>query len=115
MPVLYFSGPSVAMPPFLSFLLLSLLSAAGSSHGQHAQPRYINNVPVFYGNWVPIGNAKSLLEKVASNIEAAQGHGGRHQVHQAEERVDVQQHHHHEPVVSSNSRPEEWQPVPAWR
>eukprot|EP00095_Tigriopus_kingsejongensis_P010291 snap_masked-scaffold474_size162001-processed-gene-0.17 protein:Tk10291 transcript:snap_masked-scaffold474_size162001-processed-gene-0.17-mRNA-1 annotation:"neurogenic locus notch-like protein protein 1" len=30
------------------------------------------NVPVFYGDWVPLGNAKSTIEAVAAQVEAGQ-------------------------------------------
>jgi hypothetical protein len=38
------------------------------------------NVPIFYGDWVPINNAKSVLQRVAASLNSA-----------ANERVDQQQ------------------------
>ena len=31
------------------------------------------NIPIYYGDWVPISNAKSIVESVASKIEAVNG------------------------------------------
>ena len=75
------------MPPLFSssfFLLLSLsLSTFSYTHAdktpwdvavsaaQGRDSRFLD-VPVYYGNWVPIGNAKATLERVAASIEAEQ-------------------------------------------
>lgn len=75
------------MPPLLLsssffFVLATLLSSASADKTQwdvavSSNPAVVResrflDVPVYYGNWVPISNAKATLERVAASIEAAQ-------------------------------------------
>ena len=82
-----------------SFLLLLSTSASAdktqwdvTASSPVRDSRFLD-VPVYYGNWVPINNAKATLERVAASIEAAQRKDVQPPVFvdTVKERVDVEQ------------------------
>ena len=97
-PLSFFSSSSSL---FLPVLLLTTALGVGADKTQWdvavsapvRESRFLD-VPVYYGNWVPIGNAKATLERVAASIEAAQRQDVHHVppvfVDSVKERVDVE-------------------------
>ena len=85
-------NPSVQTPNFPAVLCDKphQSGASGWNLARSRDGRFLN-VPIFYGDWVPITNAKSVIERVAASLQP----GERADDKQPLDGHDRADHHHH--------------------